>query len=198
MANKNVDQIPTKSFVRYAEQNAAKLRLHVGIDLISPVSIESVIRKYELCVINLSDIVIMQPDGEQKRSTLDVRKFSGSASTTSGGNVVLILNDCMTDARRNVTIIEEVAHIYYNHEPSSIIHDDSGAIYRTHDPLAEQEAYWTAAAFLLPSAVVAKTIYSGYSISSVAILYGVSVELFEFRIKTCNLWRVYKQSSSIV
>lgn len=59
---------------------------------------------------------------------------------------------------------------------------------RIYDDAVEQEAYWTAAAALLPSKAVAMAVYRGETADDLAVRYSVSSELAEMRIKTLGLW----------
>ncbi len=53
--------------------------------------------------------------------------------------------------------MEEICHAYFGHKPSLVTHAN-GITTRQYDKAAEQEAYWTAGATLLPSEAVAKRV----------------------------------------
>lgn len=63
---------------------------------------------------------------------------------------------------------------------------------REYDEETEKEAYWTAAAALLPKKVVAMAVYNEVPASQLAARYGTSRELVEMRIKLLKLWSHYK------
>ena len=96
----------------------------------------------------------------------------------------------------NVTALEEVMHVFYGHKPSQM-HTESSSIARTeYDEKAEQEAYWTAAAVLLPAKAVARAVWQQVPAAKLAMQYGISVELAEMRIKVLGLWKLYLASQA--
>lgn len=129
---------------------------------------------------------------EQKRfiNQSSAKDWSGGAMSKSlpDGRTLVILHPNQTDERANVTILEEVAHKHFDHEPSILTGDRAKA----YDDAAEQEAYWTAAAMLLPMKEVARAVYVGQSAEELGASFGVSQELAEMRIKIMGLWEHYK------
>ncbi len=99
-----------------------------------------------------------------------------------------LLHPSQTPERANVTIMEEVAHVHLGHQPSRLVATSSGMEKREYNETDEKEAYWTAAATLLPRHAVAQAVWRGQSVEDLAAAYGVSRECVEFRIKTLRLW----------
>jgi len=100
----------------------------------------------------------------------------------------IAVNSNQTPERIQASIMEEVAHDFLGHKPSQITLDDVDGASRTRNDGAETSAYWTGAAVLLPGSWIAKSIWNGISVNSMAVSRGVSRELVEFRIKTLGLW----------
>jgi Zn-dependent peptidase ImmA (M78 family) len=108
-----------------------------------------------------------------------------------GGQTLVILNPRQTAERAAVTAVEEFAHAHYGHAPSRLERLPSGLVCRDYDAQAEREAYWTAAATLLPSEVVARAVWRRVCAEELATTLGVSTQLVEFRIKVLRLWKYY-------
>jgi Zn-dependent peptidase ImmA (M78 family) len=104
------------------------------------------------------------------------------------GRFLVLLHPNQTPERAAVTVMEEVAHAYFEHRPSRLVTERNGFARREYDKQIEQEAYWTAAAAMLPRLVVAHAVWRGQSAEDLATQYHVSVELAEFRIKVMRLW----------
>jgi Zn-dependent peptidase ImmA (M78 family) len=123
----------------------------------------------------------------QQMAQWDAKTWSGGAVRLPNGRLLILLNPNQTPERARVTIMEEVAHEYFGHKPSL----QGGAPFgagRSFDARSEREAYWTAAASLLPSYDLAKAIWRKQAPSEIATKYGVSEELVDFRLKTLKLW----------
>ena len=114
--------------------------------------------------------------------------WSGSGRPLPNGKLFVMLNANQTRERMNVTLLEEVAHRYYDHDPVVLGSDGR----HNYNAAQEQEAYWTAAAALLPMVVVAKAVRRGETAAELGKRYGASQELAEMRIRTLGLWNHYK------
>lgn len=133
-----------------------------------------------------------EADREQTKS-LDARRWSGTGGVLPDGTILVVLNPAQTRERSVVTVMEEVAHVHHGHTPTVLkLAGSEGTPGRHYDEQSEQEAYWTAAAALLPSRAVARAVWEGRSAESLASEYRVSKELAEFRIKTLGLWPHYQ------
>lgn len=115
---------------------------------------------------------------------ISAKDFSGWATKLPDGGLFVILNRSQSQERMNVTLLEEVAHHYYDHPPTLI-----GKNGRTeYSPADEQEAQGTAAALLLPAKIVAQSVYRQEEGRLVAAKFGASEELYEQRVKVLGLW----------
>lgn len=120
---------------------------------------------------------------------IDAKEFSGWGKALPDGSLIVVLNRLQTQARTNVTLLEEVAHHHYGHAPTCV-----GSLGRTeYSPADEQEAQFTAAAALLPARVVAMGVYQRKDGKALAASFGASEELFEQRVKTLGLWDLYER-----
>ena len=176
-------------FIRQIELHAACLRQQVGIGPIGKFSPRTLADKLNIKIAYPDEIKEAAPKLQQLLLSLDAKVWSGMSNTLPEGSLLILLNPNQTSERENVTIMEEVAHRYYGHEPSHLNKIGRGR----YDESIEREAFWTAAATLLPAKAVGQAVWSGGSAEQLAATYGTSVELAEMRIKTLNIWSFYKK-----
>ena len=63
---------------------------------------------------------------------------------------------------------------------------------RTFDSAEEHDAYYLAAACMLPETMLRRAVREGQTAIEIGAAYGASRELVEYRIKRLGLWRTYK------
>ena len=107
---------------------------------------------------------------------------------------VIVRNDQHKLVRQHVSMLEEFWHILLGHKLTKIsrISDVYG---RTFDEKEEHDAFYLAAATLLPEDVIRKCVQEKKDINQLANHYGTSPELVEYRIKRLGLWREYRGKS---
>lgn len=93
-------------------------------------------------------------------------------------------------ARQNVSILEEFWHILLGHRLTKIA-QVAGVYGRTFDETEEHDAFYLAAATLIPENVIRATVQEKKNIKHIARNYGASPDLVEYRIKRLGLWREY-------
>jgi hypothetical protein len=102
----------------------------------------------------------------------------------------IVVNDGDTPERQKVSLLEEFWHILQGHKLTSI--KKVGAGYgRSFEAEDEHDAYYLAAATLVPRASLARMI-SEKNGDEIAAHFGVSKDLIEYRIKRLGLWNQYK------
>jgi hypothetical protein len=185
---------PTRTIMRGIEEQAILLRQRAKVDPLERFDPRSLTNRLEMQLVQLPDVAGLSPESLDIIYHIDPQEWSGMGGILPNGRVMVILNPNMTIERENVTIMEEVAHAHYGHKPSQLRTHPTGLEQRTYDEASEREAYWTAAATLLPSKAVGLAVYRGQSAEDIAILYSTSVELAEMRIKTLRLWPHYNPS----
>lgn len=103
----------------------------------------------------------------------------------------VIRNDRHQIERQRVTYLEECWHILLGHKLTRIarVADSYG---RTYDSNEEHDAYYLAAATLLPEKVIVEAVKGRQPAKRIAEQYGVSAELVEYRIKRLGLWKEHR------
>ena len=117
-------------------------------------------------------------------------RWSGITIPLPDGNHLVILNDTHAATRQNATVMEEYFHILLKHKGSSIMTCSiTGLAQRKYDRAMEQEAYWSAAAALLPYSALRARIDAGQPAAEIAAHFETSSELVAFRLKVTKLWK---------
>jgi len=189
--NENAALPATREFLRYVEQQAVQLRQRAGVGAMERLDPQLVADRLGLTIVTPSDIAAMTPEQRASVEAVTPKQWSGSGLPLPGNRLLVILNPRQTPERAAVTVMEEVAHIQFGHQPTKISTLSNGVTKRTFNPRHEQEAYWTAAAALLPSKALGKAMRRRQSVAELATAYGFSVELVEFRLKVWGLWPYY-------
>ena len=102
----------------------------------------------------------------------------------------MLVNDRHTSERQRVTILEELWHILLGHKLTKIARV-AEAYGRTYEKVEEHDAYYLAAATLLPKCEIAMAVKEKKSSMEIAQRFGTSPELVDYRIKRLGLWREY-------
>lgn len=166
---------PTREVMRHFETNAMQIREQAGFGCTEPID----------SVVSAEAFGVKLHIAENED---DASVWSGSGQPLPNGKLFVMLNANQTQERMNVTLLEEVAHRHYGHDPVVLSSDGR----HSYDAAQEQEAYWTAAAVLFPMVVVAKAVRRGETAAELGKRYGASEELAEMRISTLGLWDYYK------
>lgn len=182
----------TQAYIHHIEEQAILLRQRARIGPLDPLDPRLLADKLELQFVQLNAIAGLRPEVYQSIIAMDAREWSGMGKALPNGKLLIALNPNMTVERETVTIMEEVAHAHYGHQPIELLTLAANLVRRRYDADAEREAYWTAKAALLPAVAIGQAVYRGCSAEEIAVRYGASVELAEMRIKTLRLWPHYK------
>jgi Zn-dependent peptidase ImmA (M78 family) len=179
---------PTRKYMRQIEENAMQIRRQAQVNDIERLDPRMCADKLDLRFVELEAIEKLSPTILEVLMSVDARKWSGISKKLPNGKLLLALNPNMTPERANVTMMEEVAHAHYGHDFVQLCSLADDIYQRVYDSGVEREAYWTAAAALLPAKAVAMAVYRSETADDLAVRYNVSPELAEMRIKTLGLW----------
>lgn len=108
--------------------------------------------------------------------------WSGACFEFPGCLYVVILNPLHARTRGNVTLAEELSHIWLGHEPSRVRFLDGGRIpLRTYDASQEKQAYAVGAAALVPARALGSLATRGATDGEIAAHFGVSLDVVRYR-----------------
>lgn len=101
--------------------------------------------------------------------------------------------------RRRASLMEELAHIWLGHRPSTVsLRPNELSRYRSFDPQQEKEAYALGTAVLVPYLELReKALLSQASLDELAAFYDVSPALIKFRLQTTYIWRELKAEGTL-
>lgn len=195
--SENRKQPPSKEFLARIEGYAHAIRKRAGVaELLDRFDPFDVAERLGVLLMDLDAVGGLPEEAHERIRALDAKEWSGGARPLPDDRLLVILNPNQTRERARITLIEEIAHHYLGHKPSQIAEGPAGLPERSYDPKAEQEAYWTAGAVLLPRLVVARAVYRCQSAEELGAAYGASTELAEMRIKILGLWRPYNSKAA--
>lgn len=148
----------------------------LGVDVLIPAEVKGLSRQ------SLSHLV---GPGKNEWSAMSV------PLDTDSPRWAVLRNDRHQIERQRVTYLEECWHILLGHKLTRIakVADSYG---RTYDSNEEHDAFYLAAATLLPDRGVFEAVQAKQPSIKIAEQYGVSAELVEYRIKRLGLWRVHR------
>jgi len=175
--------------VRLAERAAAEIRAVAGVNGQERFDPWQLADRFGVQFAAPDDILGLSPADRDLIAKLDARTWSGAGLPLADGRTLVILNPHQTLERKSVTVMEEISHVHFHHAPSHLERLPNGLVRREYDPQSEREAYWTAAATLLPAEVVSRAVWRSIPPSELSSDYGVSEQLAVFRIKILNLWK---------
>ena len=177
--------------LKHYEQQAQDLRAQASVGSSDPIDPFDFARRLNADVLFPEQIPGMTAELLADIVDMDAKDWSGGAHVLPNGRLQILVSSTQSKARRNVTILEELAHRHYGHQPSII--GPEGRSHYNHEQ--EEEAYQTAAALLVPAKITAMMIFSEESIDAVANQYGASHELIEMRIKRLGYWKDYTHAA---
>lgn len=187
---------PTRAFLRRLEEEAIALRHRAGVPPLGPLDPRAVQAQLGCTIVTPAAVEAMSDDERARVRKVTPREWSGTGLPMPDGHLYVVLNPDQTVERAAASAMEEVAHQHHGHEPTRITTLPNGVVKRSFNPRNEQEAYWTAAAALLPMLAVGRAIWRGQTAVDLADEYGVSIELAEFRIKILGLWSHYTRRAA--
>jgi Zn-dependent peptidase ImmA (M78 family) len=171
------------------ERLAGAIREKMGLsptDVLDPRRLADAINAH---VFNTEDVV--PPDLAARAALV---KWDGFAFVFPGEqHLMVLLNPHRSAKRQSATLMEEIAHHLLRHEPSRLTTDaQTGFVRRDFNPAQEAEAYDFGSVLLMPKELIQRHVkIDRGQAEALADRCMCSVDLVEFRIKRCGLWRQY-------
>ena len=174
------------------EEMAQQLRNDLGLDEQAPLDALN-LRIQGVNVVTPSEVAGLSEGCLQHLTVEDAGDWSAMSVPLNlvGNKWVIFRNDCHKLERQRVTYLEECWHILLGHKLTKVA--KVGAAYgRTYESSEEHDAFYLAAASLLPEKSVKRSVRKGETAEKIAEDFGTSRELVEYRIKRMGLWRAHK------
>jgi len=177
------------------EEMAQQLRSELGLeseDVLNALGLKirdvDVVVPHEVVGLSKSCLHYLINDGADDWSAMSVPLSLAEDRWT------IFRNDRHSLERQRVTYLEECWHILLGHKLTKVA--KIGTAYgRTYESSEEHDAFYLAAASLLPEKAVLGAVERGETAGEIGEEFGISPELVEYRIKRMGLWRVHKSIS---
>lgn len=168
-------------FLNWVEGKAEALRQKGGASTFAALDPRKVAAEMKVSILAPADIPTLDTAVLHRLLVEDSSAWSAGTLHLPGGKTVVVLNPTHNTVRQRVSLMEELSHVFLGHKPSQLFTLTADSSSRTYNKTSETQAYWVAAASLLPRRALkgAKTL--GLSKAVVAERYGVSEELVSFR-----------------
>lgn len=182
-----------RGFKTWCEKYATEKRKALGLDPTGPLDTLTLAKSLGVKVFKPADI----PNINQL--TLDVLlRNDGTPSCwsavtlVSGSRKVVILNSSHSPARQASDLTHELAHIIRGHTAQEVdITPDGLMLLKSYDKLQEEEADWLSGCLLLPRDALVVIKRRGLDVVTSATLYGVSVQMLNYRMARSGVNRQY-------
>lgn len=151
-------------------------------------------RELGLYVPDALQIIHSLPNGHAPHLLgLGKNMWSGGVYPTplSDGTLICLLNPLQSHLRHKSTLMEEVSHVYLDHETSKVQYLADGLRFRDYDKNQETQAFGVGAAALLPWKRFFMSINQGNTIQQVAEEFQVTEPLVAYRVKITGASRTY-------
>lgn len=107
------------------------------------------------------------------------------------GSFLCMLNPDDPPRRNRITLMEEICHRYFNHEPTKLVVREDGLLIRDFNDTQEKEAFGVGAAVLMPWSLFFPRLNGGMSSVELSEEFDVTAQLVEYRIKIAGAKKLY-------
>lgn len=187
-----------RGFIQRTELRAKRLRYFADMPQTGPIDPLLIASKLDgVVVFNTFDQ--LQAAVGRSLELAELAKEVSAFTVLIGDTHFIIQNDEHSPLRRRASLMEELAHIVLDHEPSTVSMSLGSLLNnRTYNAKQEQQAYALGAATLVPYDELAQLLLeAGRSFQQVSEYYEVSKELVEYRAKITLLWRNLDRSGRL-
>ena len=129
--------------MKHYECNALLLRNQAGVLPNEPFEPFNHLDQLDVVLKSIDELNLPKDLADDAKS-YTAKDWSGGGRVLPNGKLLILLNKNQTQERMNVTLLEEIAHYHYGHEPTTVGVEG----WNNYDPAQEREAYFTAAAAL--------------------------------------------------
>ena len=173
-------------FLNWVEGKAEGLRSSCGVSTFGCLDPFELARVLNVELFMPADIYALDRDALHQLTVIDAGAWSAGMLHGPHGRKLIILNPTHNPKRQRASLMEELAHLSLNHQPSRLMSYD-GVIVRTWNKTQETQAYWVGAAALLPRRVMRGAVTLGLDATAVADEHMVSHDLVHFREKVLGI-----------
>jgi hypothetical protein len=107
------------------------------------------------------------------------------------GSRLCMLNPDDPPRRNRITLMEEICHRYFNHQPTKLVVREDGLLIRDFNDALEKQAFGVGAAVLMPWSLFFPRLNAGMSTVELSDEFDVTTQLVEYRIKITGAMKLY-------
>jgi Zn-dependent peptidase ImmA (M78 family) len=179
------------SYFLNCDTEATEFRKQHGFDQTQPVEPFEVAKGLGINVIEANKLKGMNSKDLKLLKALEA-DWSGLSFRSPKG-LVVVLNPFHSQARRNMTLMEEICHSIHGHKPKVKISPlgPTEIDFLQYSEKDEKDAYAIGAAILVPFEMLHKMILEQRTAEAIAKHFFVSADLIKYRMKVTKVWRLY-------
>lgn len=110
----------TRNVARFAETHGAELRRRIGASPDERLDLDAMMREFQVVLYKLTDIMNVSAEAIAHLQSISPRRWSGGGQALPNGHLLVILHPFQTQERANITLMEEICHHYFGHQPTRI------------------------------------------------------------------------------
>lgn len=171
-----------RGFKAKCENIAIQIREELGLRKNDPLDPYALADHLDVIILTPYDIKDLSPSALEILLKKDRKSWSAVTISYSGVDLV-IHNPTHPKSRQPNNIMHELAHLILRHKPDEmmLLLEEQEIVLREYNQQFEEEAIWLASCLLLPRDALFKIGWDGMSINEACEKYGVSDDLFTFR-----------------
>ena len=180
-----------RGFKTWCERVSVSLREDLALPPYAPLPAVRLAELLEVRLLTPFDIPGIPEDALAQLLERDPSGWSAVTLVTEGQGLI-IYNPRHSRARQSNDITHELAHLFLDHEPATMIISHDGAMaMRTYDRKQEEEANWLAGCLLLPREALIRAKIARRTGAQIADEFGISQDLVSFRLRMTGVNRQF-------
>ena len=178
-----------RGFKAWCERTAGDYRRELGIPPDGRLDLERLATTLSVPVLTPLDVPRLSRQSREQLLQEDPYGWSAVTVSRNGARLVVI-NPAHSPARSASNLAHELAHLILGHAPDQISLSEEGVLLRLlHNPEQEDEADWLAGCLLAPREGLLRAYARNRSVESLALRFGVSIELVRWRLESTGVTR---------
>ncbi|MEG4301722.1 ImmA/IrrE family metallo-endopeptidase [Microcoleus sp. D3_18a_C4] len=177
----------SKHFLDWIERRGQELRCRLSLEPTAALNPYKLAQTMEVRVVSPLDILELAPCLLDQLLVQDSDSWSGGTLLLPNGKTIVVLNPNHSETRKRATLMEELAHVFLGHTPSSLIVFKNRTAMRSCKKSQETQAYGVGAAALVPMKLLQHAQSNLTAREKLAHYCGVSVDLVTFREKVTGV-----------
>lgn len=184
-----------RGFKTLAEKHAIEARSALNVAANAPLDPWAYAEHLGVAVLDFHGLGL-SPETTHQLAVADEQSWS-AMTLSDEGKFVIVLNPSHAKTRQRNDLTHELSHIELGHQPARVEVSQTGLMLLSdYSDDQEQEADWRAAALLVPRQGLLQLRTRGQGTSEIAIHYGVSTQLCEWRLRTTGVETQVKRTYS--